>query len=101
MVTGVTGNICARAKEEKQRCIPRKPRETEVWVSGAEIQTLAVDTRTAVWVSTTEKIILRETRKFSQRFRVVSAPALHKNQAVILFGWVAFGVGVPFMNLEK
>ena len=38
-----------------------------VWVSGAEIQTSAVDTRTAVWVSTAEKIFklaLGETRIF-------------------------------------
>ena len=31
---------------------------------GAEIQTLAVKTRTAVWVSTAEEIVLRKTRKF-------------------------------------
>ena len=53
----------------------------EVWISGAEIQTLAVDTRTTVWVSAAERIVLRETRKF--KFGVVSAPALHRNPAVI------------------
>ena len=61
--------------------------KTGVQVSGAEIQalvvdTLAVDTRTAVWVSTAEKIVLRETRKISQIFVRVSEQALCKNPAV-------------------
>ena len=63
----------------------REPREIGVWVSGAEIQTSAVDIRTAVWVSTAEKcvnIVLGETRNFSRKFRGVSAPALYKNPAV-------------------
>ena len=48
---------------------PRPPglrQELGVWVSGAEIQTSAVDTRIAVWVSTAEKflkIVLGETRR--------------------------------------
>ena len=46
----------SRQKTQSQLCIPRKPRKVGVWVSGAEIQTSAVDTRTAVWVSTAEKI---------------------------------------------
>ena len=39
-----------------------------------------MDTRTAVWVSTAEKlfkIVLGETQNFSQKLRGVSAPALH------------------------
>ena len=40
---------------------------------------LAVDTRTAVWVPTAEKIVLRETRTCSRKFGVASAPALYKN----------------------
>ena len=40
-----------------------------------------VDTGTAVWVSTAEKMVLRETRKFSRKFGVVSAPVLYKKQA--------------------
>ena len=58
-----------------------------VWVSGAEIQAPAVDTRTAVWVSTAEKffkIVLGETRNFSRKFGGVSGPALYKNPAVII-----------------
>ena len=39
---------------KSQLCIPRNPRKIGVWVSGAEIQTSAVDTRTAVWASTAE-----------------------------------------------
>ena len=43
-----------------------------------------MDTRTAVWVSTPEKIskiVLGKTRNFSRKFRGVSAPALDKNPA--------------------
>ena len=57
---------------QSQLWIPRKPRKIGVWVSGAEIQTSAVDTRTAVWVSTPEKfskIVLGKTRIFSRKFR--------------------------------
>ena len=67
-----------RQKDQSQRCILRKRRN-----SGAEIQTSGADTRTAVWASTAEnffKIVLGETRMF----RVVSAPALYKNPAIIL-----------------
>ena len=49
----ITANFVSRQKS--QLCIPRKPRKIGVWVSGAEIQTSAVDTRTSVWVSTAEK----------------------------------------------
>ena len=61
----------------------QKPRKIGVWVSSAEIQTSAVDTRTAVWVSTAEKlskIVLRETGNFSRKFRGVSAPALYTGE---------------------
>ena len=68
-------------KNSKRLCIPRKPRK-QVWVSRAEIQALAVDTRTAVWVSTPEKIILRKSQEISRMFQGVLAPALYKNQAV-------------------
>ena len=55
-----------------------------------------MDTKTAVWVSTrtAEKIVLRETRKFSRKFGVVSAPAQYKNRAVIVgvLSWVPLWV---------
>ena len=89
-VTGTSGKypklFVSRQKNQSQLWIPRKPRKIGVWASGAEIQTSAVDTRTAVWVSTTEKfskIFLGKTRNFSRKFRGVSAPALYKNAAVI------------------
>ena len=89
-VTGTSGKypkiFVSRQKIQSQLWIPGKPRKIGVWVSGAEIQTSAVDTRTAVWVSTAEKyskIFLGETRNFSQKCRGVSAPALYKNPAVI------------------
>ena len=92
-VTGTSGKnpkiFVSRQKNQSQLWIPRKPRKIGVWVSGAEIQTSAVDTRTAVWVSTPEKfskIVLGKTRNFSRKFRVVSAPALYKNPAVIWWG---------------
>ena len=75
----------SRQKNQSQLWIPRKPRKIGVWVSGAAIQTSAVDTRTAVWVSTAEKfskIFLGKTRNVSRKFRGVSAPALYKNPAV-------------------
>ena len=75
----------SRQKNQSQLRIPRKPRKIGVWVSGAEIQTSAVDTRTAVWVSTPEKIskiVLGKTRNSSRKFRGVSVPALYKNPAV-------------------
>ena len=87
-VTGTSGKypklFVSRQKNQSQLWIPRKPRKIGVWVSGAEIQTSAVDTRTAVWVSTPEKfskIVLGKTRNFSRKFRGVSAPALYKNPA--------------------
>ena len=88
-VTGTSGKylkiFISHQKNQSQLWIPRKPRKIGVWVSGAEIPTSAVDTRTAVWVSTAEKfskIVLGETRNFSRKFRGVSAPALYKNPAV-------------------
>ena len=48
-----------------------------------------MDTRTAVWISTAEKcfkIVLGETRNFSRKLGGGSAPALHKNLAVIQEG---------------
>ena len=72
-VTGTSGKypkLCvSRQKNQSQLWIPRKPRKIDVWVSGAEIQASAMDTRTAVWVSTAEKIfriVLGETRNFSR-----------------------------------
>ena len=44
------GTLSISPGKEELR-IPRKPRKIGVWVSGAEIQASAVDTRTAVWVS--------------------------------------------------
>ena len=41
-------DLSSGRKTPKQRCAPRKPRENEVWACSAEIQTLAVDTRTVV-----------------------------------------------------
>ena len=89
-MTGTTGKkpkiFVSRQKNQSQLWIPRKPRKIGVWVSGAEIQTSAVDTRTAVWVSTpekTSKIVLGKTRNFSRKFRGLSAPALDKTPAVI------------------
>ena len=64
----------------------QKTKKIGVWVSGAEIQTSAVDTRTAVWVSTPEKfskIVLGKTRNFSRKFRGVSAPALYKTRPLL------------------
>ena len=80
-------NVGLPTENKCQLCIPRKQRKIGVWVSGAEIQTSAVDTRTAVWVSTAEKIfkiVLGETRKSSRMFRGVSAPALYENPDVML-----------------
>ena len=89
-MTGTSGKypklFVSRQENQSQLWIPRKPRKIGVWVSGAGIQTSAVDTRTAVWVSTAEKfskIVLGKTRKFSRKFRGVSAPALYKNPTVI------------------
>ena len=89
-VTGTSGKYpklfgSRQAENQSQLWIPRKPRKIGVWVSGAEIQTSAVDTRTAVWVSTAEKIfkiVLGKTRNSSRKFRGVSAPALYKSPAV-------------------
>ena len=86
-MTGAVGKKLSAAKRApKQRCIPTKTKKKQrLRYPGAEIQTLAVDTRTAVWVSTAEKIVrivLGETRNVSQMFGVVSAPALYKNPAV-------------------
>ena len=88
-LTGTSGKypklFDSRQKSLSQLWIPRKPRKIGVWVSGAEIQTSAVDTRIAVWVSTAEKfskIVLEKTRNCSQKFRGVSAPVLYKDLAV-------------------
>ena len=70
-VTGASGKypklFVSRQNNQSQLWIPWKPRNIGVWVSGAEIQTSGVDTRTAVWVSTPEKfskIVLGKTRHF-------------------------------------
>ena len=65
LATRALGEICPRAENPEQRCIPRKPGKTEAWASGVEVQAFVVDTRTAVWVSTPEKITLREAQKIS------------------------------------
>ena len=89
-VTGTTGRypklFVSRQKTKVSGGYPGNQEKIGVSVSGAEIQTSAVDTRTAVWVSTSEKfskIVLGKTRNFSRMFRGVSAPALCKNPAVI------------------
>ena len=51
-------------------------------MSGAEIPTLAVDTKTAVWASTAEKLFLEKLGS-AWKFGVVWAPALHENASVI------------------
>ena len=86
-VTGTSGKqpniFVSRQKIQSQLCIPREPRKIGVRVSGAGVQTSAVDT-TAVWVSTAEKnfkIVLGKTGRFSRKFRVISAPALYKSPA--------------------
>ena len=56
---------------QTQRCIPRKPRKTEAWVSGAEIKTLAVDTRTAVWVSTLVARAIRNAIRANRFARII------------------------------
>ena len=80
-VTGTSGKylkiFVSQQKNQSQLCIPRKPRKIGAWVSGAEMPTSAVDTRTAVWVSTAEKFSEGETRNFSRKFRGFSAPALY------------------------
>ena len=48
-------NQSTSREKPKNGCIPRKPIKTEVQVSGAKIQTLARDSRPAVWVSTAER----------------------------------------------
>ena len=89
LVRGTSGKnqklFVSRQKNQSQLWIPRKPRKIGAWASGAEIQTSAVDTRTAVWLSTPEKfskIALGETRNFSRKFREVSAPAPYKNPTI-------------------
>ena len=91
LVTGTSGkspNIFVSRQKNQVSCVdPDHQEKIGFWAAGAEIQTSAVDTRTAVWVSTAEKffkIILGETRNFSRMFRRVSAPALYKNPAVTL-----------------
>ena len=76
----------SRQKNQSQLWIPRKPRKIGVWVSGAEIQTSAVDTRTAVWVSTAEKFsreklgIFLESLGGSQRQLCIKARPLSQPQ---------------------
>ena len=49
----ITENVCLPGKITKVSCVyPENQAKIGVWVSGAEIQTSAVDARTAVWVST-------------------------------------------------
>ena len=57
-VTGTSGEypkvFVSRQKTKVSCGYPENPKKIGVWVSGAEIQTSAVDTRIAVWVSTAE-----------------------------------------------
>ena len=71
-------------KNEDQWGMPRRPGKIEVQLSGAEIQTSAVDTKISVWVCTADKKRSESNSKFSRKFGVVSAPALYKKPAVIL-----------------
>ena len=72
-VTGTSGEFLSPSRKAKVSGVyPENQEKIGVWVSGAEIQTSAVDTRTAAWVSTAEKlfkIVLRETRKLARKFR--------------------------------
>ena len=61
----------SQQKNQSQLWIPRKPRKMGVWASGAEIQTSAVDTRTAVWVSTPENIFQSRSGRDSEFFSKV------------------------------
>ena len=54
-----------------------------VYVYAVEIKALTMDTRTAVWVSTPETIVLREALKYSRHLGVVSGPAPYKNPDTI------------------
>ena len=89
-VTGTSGKypklVVSPGRNQSQLWIPRKPRKIGVWVSGAEIQNFsAVDTRTAVWVSTAEKvsrILLGETRIFLKSFGGSQRQLCIKNPAV-------------------
>ena len=83
VMTGTSRKIVSSGRNQSRQCILRKPRKIGVWASGAEIQASAADTRTAVWVSTAEKFskivwgeFPGETRKMSQKFMGVSAPAV-------------------------
>ena len=60
--------ICPQAEKPKISGVYQKPRETGLRASGPEIQTLAVDTRTAVCLSTAEKIVVGETQNFLESF---------------------------------
>ena len=86
-VTGTSGKypklFVSRQKNQSRLWITRKPRKIGVWVSGAEIQTSAVDTRTAVWVSTLRKFPKSFWEKlgiFLETLGGVSAPALYKTR---------------------
>ena len=100
LVTNALGKICPRAEKPTQWCIPRKPRKTMVLVSGAEIQTSVVDSRTAVWVSTAEKIVLRETQKFSRKFGVVSRQLSEIRKMVVSKGCVC-GCSLDIQNRKE
>ena len=79
-MTSASGKICPQAENPKSAVYTQKTKKIGARVSGAEIQILAVPTRTVVRVSTTEKFskfVLGETRNFSRKFGVVSAPALY------------------------
>ena len=67
LVTGAFREICPRAEKPKTVVHIQKPIDKEVWVSGAEIQTLAADART--WAFTAEKKRTARNSKFLKKVR--------------------------------
>ena len=68
LVTGALRKLYSVREAQNSGVYPQNPEKTEVQVSHAEIHTLAVDTGTAIWVSTAEKTVLRENQKCSRKF---------------------------------
>ena len=67
----ISENFRLPAENQSQVWIHRKTRKIGVWESGAEIPTSAVDTRTAVLVSTPEKNFQNRSGKNSEFFSKV------------------------------
>ena len=81
-------NLALGGKTQISLAYKEKPRKTEVEVSGVGIQTLAVDTRTAVWYPPLRIFQNRSGRNsetFSDILGVVWAPALYKIPVVVPF----------------